>query len=95
MIDVEILIPIDKKFINSSYYNFKQTLRLINCVKFSHRGTPLNFQNAVNEVQRYILDNKLTPISSLYTVIIEETERLEKPDDFHADIYVSINPNII
>ena len=44
---------------------------------------------------KYIEDNKLMPISSLYTINIKEAKTKEEMENFHADAYISISPNIL
>ena len=93
--DIEILVPVDKKFSETNDYKFKKELKLTNCLKTSHKGNPMTFQNTVMELQKYIEENKLIPISTLYTVTIQEAKTQEELDNFHADAYISISPNIL
>lgn len=93
--DIEILIPVDKEFNGTDMYKLKKEFKLINCLKVSHKGNPATFQNAIINIQRHIQDNKLLPISSLYTVTIKETKTQDEMEYFQADAYVSISPNIL
>lgn len=69
--DIEFLIPVDKEFNETDIYMLKKEFKLSNCLKVSHNGNPMNFQNTLINLQKYIQDNKLVPISSLYTVSIK------------------------
>ena len=89
-----MLIPIDKEFQETEKYKFKPELKLINALKSVHKGNPQGFNDTVMEIQKYIQDKKLMPITSLYTVNIHEVKRPDDMDKFHAELYVSINPNI-
>ena len=94
-IDIEILIPVDKKITETDRYKLKKEFKLTNCLKTSHKGNPMTFQNTIMELQKYIEENKLIPISSLYTVTIRDAKTQEELDNFHSDAYISINPNIL
>ena len=76
-------------------YKFKKEIKLVNCLKISHKGNPMIFQNSVMSMQKYIEENKLMPISTLYTVNIKEVKTQEEIDNYEADAYISISPNII
>lgn len=92
--DIEILIPIDKEFQETESYKFKSELKLINALKSVHKGNPQGFNHTVIEIQKYIQDKKLISITSLYIVNIFEVKNPEDMDNFHAELYISINPNI-
>ncbi|WP_242849770.1 hypothetical protein [Clostridium sp. C8] len=55
----------------------------------------MTFQNTIINLQKHIQDNKLMPISSLYTVNIKEAKTPEEMDNFQTEAYVSISPNIL
>ena len=92
--DLEILVPIDKQFKETKEYKFKSELKLVNALKSVHKGNPQGFNNTVIELQKYIQDKKLMPITSLYTVNVHEVKSPEDMDNFNAELYISINPNI-
>ena len=93
--DIEILIPIDTDFLETESYKFKPELKLINALKSVHKGNPQGFNHTVMELQKYIQDKKLITITSLYTVNISEVKNQDDIDKFHAELYVSVNPNIL
>ena len=66
---------------------------MVNAVLLSYKGNPAGLQNACNELNRYMVDNQLQPITVGYnitkhidTINVENTE---------IDVYVGINPNIL
>ena len=61
----------------------------------SHTGNPASLQQTVSEIQKFIQDKKLQPITSLYNVTIKEAKTPEEINDVQIDMYVGINPNII
>ena len=93
--DIEILIPIDKEFIETDMYKFKKEFKLTNCLKISHKENPMTFQSTIMNMQKHIQDNKLIPISTLYTVNIKEAKTPEEMENFQAEAYISISPNIL
>ena len=93
--DMEILIPVDNSFKDTDMYKFKKEITLTNCIKINYRGNPNNFQNSIITLQQYIQENKLVPISSLYTVNIKDIATKEDIENFEADAYVSIILNIL
>ena len=88
--DIEILIPVDKEFTETDMYKLKKEFKLTNCLKVSHKGNPMTFQNTVMDLQKYIQDNKLIPISSLYTISIKETKTQEEMGENKLWILLSI-----
>lgn len=52
-------------------------------------------QQAVAEIQKFIDDNKLQPITSLYNVTIREARTLEEINNMEIDMYIGINTNIL
>ena len=92
--DIEILIPVDKTFNENHMYTLKKELKLTNCLKLEHRGNPQSMQQNILLIQQYIKDNGLIPISSLYTVNLNEVKTQDELENYEADLYLSINPNI-
>lgn len=93
--DVEILIPVDKEFNETNMYKLKKEFKLTNCLKVSHKGNPQNMQQGILLMQQYIKEKYIIPISSLYTVNVNEVTSQDELDKYEADIYLSINPNIL
>lgn len=92
-LDVEILQPINKNIGSIGDYQFKEKIKIVNAVVASYKGNPIGLQGACNELNQYITEKKLQPITVGYNVpkhinpvSIEDTE---------IDIYVGISPNIL
>lgn len=92
-IDVEVLLPISKEMDDIGAYKYKERIKIVNAVLLSYKGNPAGLQNACNELNRYMVDNQLQPITVGYnitkhidTINVENTE---------IDVYVGINPNIL
>ncbi len=95
IMDIEILVPIDKEINLPKGYIFKKKFSLTNAVKISHYGNPALMQNAINELNAYITENNLVPITSGYNVTVKEPISQADIDNMIVDIYVGISPNIL
>lgn len=92
-LDVEILQPIDRNTGNIGDYRFKEKIKIVNAVVASYKGNPIGLQGVCNELNQYIIEKQLQPITVGYNVTkyinpinIEDTE---------IDVYVGISPNIL
>jgi effector-binding domain-containing protein len=95
VMDIEILIPVDKELSLGNSLNFKKQFCLINALKISHIGNPSLLQNTYNELNKYINDNNLQTITSAYAVTVKDIADISKIDEAIVDIYIGINPNIV
>ncbi|MDF2870920.1 MAG: AraC family transcriptional regulator [Anaerocolumna sp.] len=88
VMDVEILLPVNCRITATHPYRFKDKLRLTNALLVN--VTKLSYlQETLEQVDSYIMEHKLKPITSAYLV---QTKR----DNLAViDIYVGINPNIL
>ncbi|ADL50580.1 transcription activator effector-binding protein [Clostridium cellulovorans] len=93
--DFEVLIPLEGNMPFSDTYKVKKEFKLVNALKVSHIGNPAGIQQTVMGVQKYIKENNLQPITSLYNVTINEVKSVEEMDKLHVDMYIGLNPNIV
>lgn len=93
--DIEILIPINKEFEETSKYKIKKEFKLTNALKVNHKGNPQGMQQNILLIQKYIGEKNLIPISGLYTININEVKTVEEIDKYEADMYLAVNPNIL
>lgn len=93
VMDVEILVPLDRKIEVPQGYTLKDELLITNALKISHRGNPALLQNAANELNSYIVSNGLVPITTGYNVTVKEAKDPSEIDSMEVDIYVGISPN--
>ena len=91
--DMELICPIDKKIESIERYVYKEKIKIVNAVMMSYKGNPAGLQDACNELNKYIMENKLQPITVGYNV----TKKIDILDINNAeiDVYVGINPNIL
>lgn len=93
--DIEILIPINKEFEETSKYKIKKEFKLTNALKVNYKGNPQGMQQNMLLMQQYIGEKKLIPISGLYTINIQEVKTAEEIDNYEADMYLAVSPNIL
>lgn len=95
IMDIEVLIPLNKEIRVPSDYKFKPIFRLNNAVKIRHQGNPAMLQNSANELMKYIADHKLTPITTGYNVTVQEPTNPNDIDSLIVDMYVGVSDNIL
>lgn len=95
IMDIEVLIPLNKEIQVPSNYQFKPIFRLNNAVKIRHQGDPVMLQNSANELMKYITDHKLTPITTGYNVTVQEPANPNDVDSLIVDMYVGVSDNIL
>lgn len=93
--DVEILLPIDRYIGDADVgeYTFKEKIHIVNAAVVAYKGHPSRLQDACNELNQYIVENNLQPITVGYNV----TKHEDKLDINNTEIYVyvGINPNVL
>lgn len=88
VLDVEILFPISYRIPIEEPYVFKSKIKITNAL-YQKVTDITQLQDVLNQMNQYILDNKLQPITSAYLV---QTKQEDKPC---IEIYIGINPNIL
>lgn len=92
-IDVDALIPIDKKMESISKYTFRETIKIVNAIKLEYKGNPIGLKNACDELTQYMQKHNLQPITVGYKVTkFVDSKKIEETE---IDVYVGINPNIL
>ena len=92
-LDIELLMPIDKSIDSTDKFAFKNYIKIINAVVASYKGRPIGLQEACNQLNQYIMEHKLQPITVGYNVT-KKTDMLN-PENTEIDVYVGISPNIL
>ncbi|MCM1508556.1 MAG: hypothetical protein NC177_15710 [Ruminococcus flavefaciens] len=93
IVDIEFLIPVNKKFKKSAFFEFKPVFQLINAVKIRHEGSMETLNQTEEILNQYICDNKLHSVTGIYYLFVQSTE-FENPDNI-VDIYKGISENIL
>lgn len=84
----EFIIPVDKEFESTDDYEFKKRIKLVNAVRLRHYDSFCSIQKSLVELNSYISQNNLLPITSPY--IVERTD-----SDRVYDVYIGISENIV
>lgn len=92
-LDVEILLPVDGRMSSVGKYTFKEKIKIVNALKLEYKGHPSGLQPACTELNQYMINNKMQPITVGYNV----TKHIEplNPDNTEIHVYVGISPNIL
>ena len=93
MIDFELLMPIDKCIDSTDRFTLKDQIKIVNAVVACYKGHPMGLQEACNQLNQYIVEHKLQPITVGYNV----TQCIDpmNMENTISKIYVGINPNIV
>ena len=95
ILDMEILVPLDKEVTVQAPYIFKPLFHLKYAIYARHEGNPQLLQNTLNQMMAYIKENKLTQITSVYSVNIKELKPGDSMDDIVTDLYIGVNPSVL
>ena len=95
IMDIEILVPLDQPIEPSKAYTFKPIFNLVNALYIRHEGSPVYFQDTVNQLNEYINKNNLQVITATYSVMIKEAANEKELNDMIIDLYVGINTSIL
>lgn len=88
VLDVEILIPVSYRIPCSEPYVFKDKIMIFNAL-YSREDDITRLQDTMNQMNQYIIDNKLQPITSAYLIQSKQNNKMI------TDIYIGVNPNIL
>lgn len=91
--DMEILMPIDRSIVSTDRFVFKKQIKIVNAVTASYKGHPIGLQEACNQLNQYITEHGLQPITVGYNV----TKKMDmlSLENMEIDVYVGISPNIL
>ena len=91
--DVELLLPVDRRMDDVKEYHYKEQLKIVNAVVARHNGNPNYLPQTCSELNQYIADKELMPITVGYSV----PKRADASDIENSiiDVYVGISPNIL
>lgn len=85
---IEFLVPIDREFSSNEHYSFKERVMLVNAARLRHYGSFGTIRKSLTELNEYIAERQLTPITAPYIV--------ERDNSDNAyDIYIGISENVV
>lgn len=95
VMDIEFLVPLDREITAPNGYVWKPHFLLTNALRIRHIGNPATLQNSINELNAYITERRLVPITTGYNVTVKEAKTPQELDNMEIDIYVGISPNLL
>ncbi|MDR0906632.1 MAG: AraC family transcriptional regulator [Oscillospiraceae bacterium] len=95
LIDMEILVPLDREFTPPEGCTRKPEFLLTNAVTIRHIGNPAGLQETAEQLVAYIQSRELTPVTAGYNVAVQDAKTPLEIDNMIVDIYLGINPNIL
>ena len=88
ILDVEMLLPISCCIPVENPYIYKEKIKITNAL-YAKVEQVEKINEAMNEVNQYIISNGLQPLTSAYIVQTKEGDKLM------SEIYIGLNPNIL
>lgn len=95
VLDIEILVPMDKAIELPTEYRFKPVFKLVNALRVRHEGDPTLLQGIYNEMIDYIKKNNLQQITTGYNVTIKDIEEGMNLDEWVIDVYIGVSENLL
>lgn len=92
ILDIEILIPVNKAFLSSERYIYKPRFRLVNAVSCRIDSSIRELIDIRIRLSEYLIDNNLKAISNIY-YIVSFSDRGTEIEYYEA--VVSVNENIM
>ena len=96
ILDLEILVELKNSVDNENIPNgfvLKPQILITNALMNHYEGPSVGTNNAFNEINNYLMTNKLMAITPAYSVSKDPFKQSE--NQINLDIYVGINPNIM
>ena len=84
----EFLIPVDRKFEGNQHYVFKPGFKLVNAVRQRYYGSFDNIDTGLKELNSYISEHSLTPITLPYIMEIDSNNGV-------YDIFIGMSENVL
>ena len=95
LLDIEILLPLDREVELPVEYKLKKEFRLVNAVYARHEGNPVLLQNTLQGMMDYISKRGLQQITAAYNVQVNEVRSEAELDGMIVDCYVGFSGNLL
>ncbi|MGB3973267.1 MAG: GyrI-like domain-containing protein [Peptococcia bacterium] len=95
LLDMEIMVPMDKPVELTGEYRLKEAFHLVNAVYARHKGDPNLLEDTYNRIAQYINEKKLQQITVAYNVNVVDLQPGQPMDDMIVDVYIGVNPSIL
>ncbi len=90
IIDLEIMLPLDKEITVSEPFTFMPEFALNDALRIRIEGNPQQMQTAIQTLAEYIESKNLQPNTPLYAVTIKEAKTAFDVEDMITDLYTGI-----
>ena len=90
VMDIEVLVPVDKAFASTSKYVYKPEFKLENALSIRHYGSYVDLMKTHKLLNDYLTEKKLKAITNTYFVIDKNCD-----NNNVVSLYVGINGNIL
>ena len=90
ILDVELLIPVDRRFKSNVHYVFKPVFKLENAVMLKYCGKFSEVSSAAGILLEYLMQNHMQAITKIYYVV-----RTLHDDTGVVDIMAGVNGNYV
>jgi len=95
LLDMEILVPMDKQVDLDGEYRLKKVFHLVNAVYARHEGNPNFLQTTLNEMVKYSKDQGLRQITAAYNVNVRELKPGDSLEEMVVDVYIGVDPSTL
>lgn len=90
VLDLEIMIPLDKEIAVPAGFEFKNEFSINNALMVRINGNPNQMQGALKELSEYIKEKNLKPNTPLYVVTVKEAKIPAEVNDMVTEIYIGV-----
>jgi effector-binding domain-containing protein len=90
MIDLEILVPVNKEFSSEKEYVFRNEFSITRALRLQYRDKPALLQEAYVALNAYMAGHGLAPVTPMYNVYINNNVSGYIPRNTEIDIYVGV-----
>lgn len=95
LMDIEILVPLDKRVGLPKEYTLKPIIKIVNALSIRHEGHPGKLQETINELNEYIIEHAKQVITATYNVTVKDAVKQEDLDEMIIDVYVGCSACIV
>lgn len=88
ILDVEVLLPLKEEIFIEAPYEYKRCVKITNAL-YARVEDYTKLQEVLEEMNQYMSNNGLQPITSAYLVQSKENEKII------IEVYIGLNPNIL
>lgn len=90
IIDLEMMIPLDRKINAPDGFDFMPEFSLTNALQMRIEGNPQQLQTAIQKFAEYIRNKNFKPSTPLYVVAVKESTGPLDVDDMITDLYSGV-----